>query len=76
MEAMVVGKPELGYELTEVDGDRYPSLEALQADLLEPLAEALAIVIRERRAGGKSVVSDGRVVFAEDAILSDDAVYE
>ena len=37
-----MGKVETTYKLTEIGGDRYPSLEAAQAALLEPLAEALA----------------------------------
>jgi hypothetical protein len=50
------------YKLTAEGSDRYPSLEAAQAALLEPLAEALAAVIRERLANGKLVVVDGKVV--------------
>ena len=34
------------YKPTVVGSYRYSSLEALQADLLEPLAEALATIIR------------------------------
>ena len=65
-EWMITSKPEQPYELEEIGGDRYPSLEAVQAALLEPLAEALVACIRKRLAIGALVVSDGKVVFAEE----------
>jgi hypothetical protein len=53
------------YKLTEIGADIYPSLEAAQAALLEPLAEVLAIAIRKGLAAVALVVSDGRVVLPE-----------
>ena len=50
------------YKVTVQGSDRYPSLEAAQAALLEPLAEALAAIIRERLASGELVVVDGKAV--------------
>ena len=50
------------YEVQEIGGDRYPSLEAARAALLEPLPEALAAIIREKLANGELVVVDGKVV--------------
>jgi hypothetical protein len=74
MEAMGMGKPETRYKLTEVGGDRYPSLEAAQAAALEPVVEGLVAAIREGLASGVLVVSGGKVVLAEDAILPNDTV--
>ena len=65
-EGMTMSKPEKPYELEEIGGDRYPSLEAAQAALLEPLVDALVACIREGLAIGALVVSDGKVVFAEE----------
>jgi hypothetical protein len=61
--------------VVEVGDDRYPSLEAAQAAALKPVAQALASAIREALASGALVVSEGKVVFAEDAILPDDPVH-
>ena len=41
------------YHVTEHGGNKYASLEEAQAALLEPLAEAIAAVIRARLESGE-----------------------
>jgi hypothetical protein len=50
------------YMLTAIGGDRYPSLKAAQAAVLEPVAQALASAIRQGLASGALAVVDGKVV--------------
>ena len=51
------------YKLEVVDAGEYrsPTLEAVQQALLEPLAEQLAAVIKERLATGELVAEDANV---------------
>jgi len=53
------------YKITVKGSDRYPSLEALQAGPLEPLAKAPAIGIRERRLGDRLAALEGKQAAVE-----------
>ena len=58
-------KKKVEYKLTTIGGDCYPSLEAAQAALLEPLSQALADAVGKGLANGTLAVVDGKVVIAE-----------
>ena len=51
------------YKLTVVGGDRYPSLEALQAELAEPLTRAVTAMIKEMLAQGEVIIRDGKWIY-------------
>ena len=53
-------------QITEMDGDRYASLEMAQVVALGDVAQAVAHVVREGIAEGKLTVVDRRVIFTED----------
>ena len=58
-----MSRNEQEYKLEVVGGDRYPSLEALQAELAEPLTQAVAAIIKEMLAQGELIISDGKLIF-------------
>ena len=58
-----MSRNEQEYKLEVVGGDRYPSLEALQAELAEPLTQAVAAIIKEMLARGELIIRGGKWIY-------------
>lgn len=59
-------KRKTDYELTAIGGNRYPSLEAAQEAARETMVQGLVAAIGEGLLRGVLVVSNGKVVFADE----------